>query len=99
MAPAIQSGLCRLIIWTPRVEVVRVSNYFTTVGLTILTLLDFNVMTVHRDIMFNLSPPYMQELVNADIAAGPYAYKVLKPIQLVSREKLVFKCRGRQHRY
>lgn len=72
-APTVQSSICRVIIWSPRIEVARVLNYFNAVPIRVITQLDFNVMTVHKDQLVYLSPPYMAEATTNDIAGGPFA--------------------------
>nr|WAE42344.1 MAG: capsid protein [Cressdnaviricota sp.] len=73
-APQYQSGLTRVIVWSPRIEFARANNYVTLTPITLTTLLDFNVMNVFADFMVTLSPPYMQSTTTNGIGAAPFAY-------------------------
>lgn len=70
--PAVQSYQIRCVLWTPRVAQATAATYMG--NLTLIRHIDFNVVTVHKDFIFKLSPPYMQEATGADIAAGPFAF-------------------------
>lgn len=73
-APAIHTGVSRIVLWTPRVDSTAAITYMNTLG-SVLDQIDFDTVTVVKDTLVTLSPPYMQELAGADISAGPKNYQ------------------------
>jgi len=87
-APSLQSSLNRIIIWTPRLDMETCQEYMS--NLVIPTLLDPNYITVLRDVTFNMSPPYMQEATNNDIAGGPFARQYIKRFEILHPRNVHF---------
>lgn len=88
-APAVQSAYTRILFWTPRVAVAQATDYMTNI-VGVITPIDFTVVTVLRDVLVNLSPPYMAEATTNDIAGGPFAYSVIRHFKIPHPRKVKF---------
>lgn len=76
IVPTFQSAMFRVIVWTPRVDYTIAAQYMGAVTLT--ALIDFDVVTVHKDWRFELNPAYMSEATTADLNANGHYERIFK---------------------
>lgn len=89
-APIRHTGKVRFIFWTPRINYEQAAAYMN--GISMLSIPDWNTVTVHVDRTITLAPSYLdQEVgVNGVISAGgaaPYEYIFMKTFPFPRRAK------------
>lgn len=87
-APTMQSAPHRFVVWSPRTDITTAVTYMNAIGVG--TIIDYSYVTVYRDVIFHLSPPYMAESTSNDIAGGPCLYLWLRRFSLRFPRKVTF---------
>lgn len=87
-APVEASFYHRIIIWSPRIDFNAASLAMT--GMDFNDIIDHNAVTVYRDVMQILYPPYMQEDLTDATPAGNGRDKIFRKFSIKFPRKVKF---------
>lgn len=85
-APVLCSYPIRLIIWTPRRPYLQAAAHVQ--GLNVHQLPNYDILTVFKDITFNLSPTYVAETTSNEPGAASSNASILRTFKLMFPRKV-----------